>query len=293
MQNISFSYASCLGIMKAITKNKELFMAIKFIALDTDGTLLDSNGKILPSTKEAVKKALDQGIKVALCSGRPIAGLKHFMDELGIVGPDQYAITLNGAITITADGQVMTEDLVSNKFYRKMYDFGKKHHIPFNVVSPDSKIITGDHDVDLMIYTQAYENSATLYIRQPDELPADFEIAKGCFVGKEQLIDQWEEKISQEFEKDLYVVRADSCFLELLHPGVSKGNVLKELTEKLGIKPDEVMAIGDERNDLTMFEFAGTAVCMGNGSPVAKEHADYVTASNDEDGISTAFEKFL
>ncbi|NRO48565.1 Sugar phosphatase YidA [Lactobacillus helveticus] len=95
-------------------------MAIKFIALDTDGTLLDSNGKILPSTKIAVKKALEQGIKVALCSGRPIAGLKHFMDELCIVGPNQYAVTLavtlNGAITRTADGQVMTEDLVSNSF---------------------------------------------------------------------------------------------------------------------------------------------------------------------------------
>ena len=91
-------------------------MAIKFIALDTDGTLLDSIGKILPSTKIAVKKALEQGIKVALCSGRPIAGLKHFMDELCIVGPNQYAVTLNGAITRTADGQVMTEDLVSNSF---------------------------------------------------------------------------------------------------------------------------------------------------------------------------------
>ncbi|WP_201726533.1 HAD hydrolase family protein, partial [Lactobacillus helveticus] len=88
-------------------------MAIKFIALDTNGTLLDSNGKILPSTKIAVKKALEQGIKVALCSGRPIAGLKHFMDKLGIVGSNQYAVTLNGAITRTADGQVMTEDLVS------------------------------------------------------------------------------------------------------------------------------------------------------------------------------------
>lgn len=116
-------------------------MAIKFIALDTDGTLLDSNGKILPSTKIAVKKALEQGIKVALCSGRPIAGLKHFMDELGIVGPNQYAVTLNGAITRTADGQVMTEDLVSNRLYRKMFAFGKKHHIPFNIVSPDRKSV--------------------------------------------------------------------------------------------------------------------------------------------------------
>ena len=268
-------------------------MAIKFIALDTDGTLLDSNGKILLSTKKAIKEALDQGIKVSLCSGRPIAGLQHFMKEVGIVGPEQYAITLNGAITRTADGKVMTEDLVSNQLYRKMYDHGKKHHLPFNVVAPDSKIITGDHDVDLMVYTQAYENSATLYIRQPDELPSDFEVAKGCFVGTEKLIDQWEEKIRQEFEQNLYIVRADPHFLELLHPGVSKGNGLKELTEKLGIKPEEVMAIGDECNDITMFDFAGTAVCMGNGSAEAKKHADYVATSNDDDGISNAFKKFL
>lgn len=268
-------------------------MAIKFIALDTDGTLLDSNGQILPSTKKAIKNALNHGIKVALCSGRPIAGLEHFMKEVGIVGPDQYAITLNGAITRTADGKVMTEDLVSNQLYRKMYDYGKKNHIPFNVVSPDSKIITGDHDVDLMVYTQAYENSATLYIREPDELPTDFAVAKGCFVGRADLMDHWESKIRQEFGQDLYVVRADPHFVELLHPNVSKGNGLKELTEKLRIKPAEVMAIGDERNDISMFNFAGTAVCMGNGSEEAKKHADYVTTSNDEDGISNAFKKFL
>lgn len=268
-------------------------MTIKFIALDTDGTLLNSTGKILPSTKNAVKTALDQGIKVALCSGRPIAGLKHFMDELGIIGPDQYAITLNGAITRTADGKIMTKDLVSNRLYRKMYAFANEHHLPFNVVSPDSKIITGDHDVDLMVYTQAYENSATLYIREPDELPSDFEIAKGCFATKAKLLDQWEDKIRQEFGQELYIVRADDCFLELLHPNVNKGTGLKELTEKLGITPEEVMAIGDERNDITMFDFAGTAVCMGNGSEEAKKHADYVTTSNDEDGISNAFEKFL
>ena len=91
----------------------------------------------------------------------------------------------------------MTEDLVSNQLYRKMYAYGKKNHLPFNVVSPDSKIITGDHDVDLMVYTQAYENSATLYIREPDELPADFAVAKGCFVGRVDLMDQWEDKIRE------------------------------------------------------------------------------------------------
>lgn len=219
----------------------------------------------------AIKKALDQGVKVALCSGRPIAGLKHFMDELGISGPEQYTVTLNGAITRTTDGKVITEDLVSNQLYRKMYNFGQEHQIPFNIVSPDSRIITGDHDVDFTVYVQAYENSATLYIRKPDELAADFQIAKGWFVGDEELIDHWEEEIRKEFEKDLYIVRADTHFLELFNPAVSKGNGVKELTEKLRIKPSEVMAIGDEGNDISMFDFAGAAVCMGNGSEIAKK----------------------
>lgn len=84
-----------------------------------------------------------------------------------------------------------------------------------------------------MVYTQAYENSATLYIRQPDELPADFEVAKGCFATKAELLDQWEDTIKQEFGQELYIVRADDYFLELLHPNVNKGNGLKELTENL------------------------------------------------------------
>ena len=268
-------------------------MSIKFIAIDTDGTLLNSNGEILPSTRKAIKKALDKGIKVALCSGRPIAGLQHFMNDLGIKGPDQYAITLNGAITRTADSKIMTEDLVSNEFYRRMTDFGNKSHIPFNIVSPDSQIITNDRDVDFMVYLQAYENTATLYIREPDDFDSDFEVAKGCFVGTKELLDQWEEKVRQEFGNDLYVVRADDHFLELLNPKVNKGNGLKELTEKLGIKQDEVMAIGDAGNDISMFDFAGTAVCMGNGSEEAKKHADYVTTSNDNDGISNAFNHFV
>lgn len=90
-------------------------MSIKLIALDTDGTLLSSQNKILPSTKEAVKKALEQGIKVVLCSGRPLAGLEPYMKELGIKGEDQYAVTLNGAITRNANGEMLTHDLVSNE----------------------------------------------------------------------------------------------------------------------------------------------------------------------------------
>lgn len=268
-------------------------MAVKLVAIDTDGTLLNSKNEILDSTKEVVKKALNQGIKIVLCSGRPIDGLAHYMKELGISGEDQYAVTLNGAITRNANGEAITQDLVSNEMYRKMTAFGKKHHIPFNIVDADSRIITADRDVDFMELVQAWENKAGMLIREPDEFPDDFMISKGCFVGDSNLLDQVESLVRKEFAKDLYVVRADRNFLELLNPKVNKGNGLKELGEKIGIAPEEMAAFGDSGNDIAMFETVKTSICMGNGTKEAKKAAKYVTASNNDDGIAQGFEKYI
>ncbi len=268
-------------------------MSIKLVALDTDGTLLSSQNKILPSTKEAVKKALEQGIKVVLCSGRPLAGLEPYMKELGIKGEDQYAVALNGAITRNANGEMLTHDLVSNEQYRVLTKFAREQEVPFNIVSTDSQIITADHDVDYFELLQAWENTAGMLIRQPDEFPDDYEVAKGCFVGDTELLNKVEPILRKEFGEQLYVVRADDHFLEVLNPKVSKGNGLLELGEKIGIKPKEMAAFGDERNDISMFDVVGTAIAMGNGSDEAKKHANFVTASNDDDGIQLAFDKYI
>ncbi|MBP2058994.1 Cof subfamily protein (haloacid dehalogenase superfamily) [Lactobacillus colini] len=267
---------------------------IKLVAIDTDGTLLNSKNKILPSTKQVIKDSLDKGIKIVLCSGRPIAGLRPYMDELGISGPNQYVVTLNGAIVRNADNHILAQDLVDNETYRKLTEFARENNVPFNIVDPDSKIITADHDIDYIELLQAWENHAGMLVRQPDELPADFEISKGCFVSTDpEVLNKIEPKVREQFGGDLYIVRADDYFLEVLHPNVSKGNGLINLGNKIGIKTEKMMALGDSGNDISMFEIVGQAVAMGNGSLEAKNAADYVTASNDEDGIAQAFQKFV
>ena len=132
-----------------------------------------------------------------------------------------------------------------------------------------------------------------MFIRIPDEMPDNFKISKGCFVGSKEILDQVEPTLREKFSKDLYIVRADDHFLECLHPNVNKGNGLKELGEKIGITPDEMIAFGDEKNDISMFDIVGTAVAMGNGSQEAKDHAEYITDSNDNDGIAKALDKFV
>lgn len=268
-------------------------MAIKLVAIDIDDTLLSSTGKILPSTLTGIQAALTQGVKVVLCSGRPLAGIKPFLNELGITEPDQYVIANGGGMIESVTGQVVAKHLIDNADYRRLTAFAKSRQLPFNVVDPDSEIITADRDIYWLIAVQAWENKAGILVREPDELPADFQIAKGVFVASAETLDNIQADVQQAFGEQLYVVRAARQFLEVMNPKAGKGQALQDLAAKLALTADEVMAIGDEGNDVAMFNFAGTAVAMGNGTAEAKEHANFVTSSNDADGIALAFEKYV
>lgn len=267
-------------------------MSIRLIALDIDDTLLDSQGKLLPNTITTIKKVTTSGIKVVLCSGRPLAGVKPYDAALGIDGDDQYAIIYNGAVIESVSGRVVAKHLVKNEDYRKMTSYAQHQQIAFNVLDEHSLIYTADHDVNRITVVQAWENSAGLLIRTPDELPDNFEIAKGLFVGEKDQLDAIEAGVRATFGQDFYVVRAGQNFLELMNPVVNKGQALKDLAMALHLSANEVMAVGDERNDIPMFKFAGTAVAMGNGIELAKLNADYVTDTNDNDGLAKAIQKF-
>lgn len=267
-------------------------MTIKLIALDIDDTLLSSQGKILPSTQTAIDAALAQGIKVVLCSGRPLAGIKPYLDQLGIVSADQYVIANGGGMIETVTGTAIAKHLIDNANYRRMTAFAQERQVPFNVVDQNSEIITADHNIYWLIAVQAWENKAGILVRDPDELPADFQIAKGVFVNDEAHLDELEAAVRAEFADDLYVVRAGREFLEIMNPNAGKGRALADLSAALEIMPEEVMAVGDEGNDIAMFNFAGTAVAMGNGTDEAKSHANYVTGANDDGGLADAIEKF-
>ncbi|MFC6182580.1 Cof-type HAD-IIB family hydrolase [Lactiplantibacillus daowaiensis] len=268
-------------------------MSIQLVAIDVDDTLLTSTHQVLTSTITAVKAAIAQGVKVVLCSGRPLAGVAPYLAQLGIKGADQYVITYNGAITATTSGQVMAQYLIDNAQYRRLTTFATHHQASFNVLDAHSTIYTADHDVNRITVVQAWENNAGLLVRQPDELPTDFQITKGVFGGEKAALDELEPIVRQTFSDELAVIRAGANFLEVLNPVVSKGQALKALMAHLALAPAAVMAIGDEANDLSMFDVAGTAVAMANGSWLAREHADIVTKSNDDGGIAAAFAQVI
>jgi len=265
---------------------------IKLIAIDIDDTLLDSKHELRSSTVAAVREALTQDIKIVLCSGRPLAGVSPYLETLGIKGDAQYAITFNGAVIESISGHIIAKRLIEHQDYVDLTTYGQAHHIPFNIVAADSTIITADRDVNRYIVIQAAENFAGLEIRQPDELSADFAIAKGCFVGESPQLDTIQAAVMAEFAPHLSVIRTAPNFLEVVHPNVNKGAALQQLAEYLTLDASEIMAVGDERNDLPMFDFAGTAVAMGNGNELAKARADFVTDTHDNDGLAKAIRQY-
>jgi Cof subfamily protein (haloacid dehalogenase superfamily) len=263
----------------------------KIIAIDIDETLLTNQHQLLPSTIEAIHDAHAQGIKVVLCSGRPLAGLLPWLKQLGIDGPDEYVVTYNGGIVQSVAGEIISKHLLDNATYRRLTEFAKLRSVPFNVLDDESNIYTADRDVNWVIVQQAAENTAGLYIRTPDELPEDFTITKGLFVGDPKQLDEIQPAVEREFT-DCYVVRAGQWFLEVMHANVNKGAGLHALAQSLHVTADQVMAIGDEGNDIAMFDYAGCAVAMGNGSDEAKAHADHVVATNDEGGVAEAIRQY-
>lgn len=265
---------------------------IKLIATDIDQTLVGNANYMPESAIKAIQEALSAGIKVVLASGRPLVGMQEYLDKLGINGADQYAITHNGAILCSTDGQIIESQLMSYNDYVSMTNFGLKHHVPFGVQDANSEIYTADRDIDYVTALQAVENGCSIHYRQPDEMPHTFEMAKADFVGDAKKLDEVEKLVHTKYGDTHYVTRAGRIFLELMHKDVNKGHALEYLTNMLGYTADEVLALGDEENDLPMFKFAGTSVAMNNGRDSVKIAATHVTGNLMDDGFADAVRKY-
>lgn len=266
---------------------------IKMIAIDIDGTLLNSAGHVTAGTIAAIKAAVAQGVKVVLCSGRPLVGVTPFLEELGLSGEEeQYVITFNGAVITRANGQILREHRLDRATYEAVTAFAQTNKLPHFVLDPAGEVITADRDVDATAVVQAWENKAGVLVRDPEEMPADFELAKGVFCGDAARLDAATPAVTAAFGDDHYVVRADANFLEVMNAKASKGQALAELLELLDLAPENLMAIGDGMNDLPMLQLAGTGVAMGNAGDAVKAVAQHVTVTNDEDGVAAAIRHF-
>jgi Cof subfamily protein (haloacid dehalogenase superfamily) len=284
-------------------------MGIRLVALDLDGTLLDSRGELTARNRAAIASARARGVSVAVVTGRRFRDARPLALELGL---DVPVIAHNGALTKHARTlETVAAMLMPAEAARAVVRFGREHGA--------DALVSDDHlGEGVLVYDHISEDNTALakYIvwsrrvvgteaadairRVPsleeylDHDPLHIAFSGGC-AAMERLGEFLESALGSAVKLLLTLYpKMDFALLDVLHPAVSKGAGLAAVAAEQGVTREEVLAVGDNLNDLEMLEYAGTGVLMGNAERSLHERGDFfTTATNDEDGVAEAIERFV
>ena len=263
----------------------------KLIALDIDGTLLNSNHQISRKTKDTLSKAMEKGHKVVLVSGRAPVGVFHLAEELnfekfgGLISGNNGATIINYRNRELVSDHTLDLDLVKN-----IFDVTKDLDASI-LLYRGSDLISSKDNKAFRANLEAQPLNPIIIENIRDTI--DYSPNKIIFVEEADPIDDLITIVDNNFKDMVEYIKSLPFLFEIMPKGLSKGKSLLEIAELYGIDQKDIIAFGDEMNDVTMLEVAGIAVAMGNAVSPIKEIADYVTLSNDEDGIADYLEKFV
>jgi Cof subfamily protein (haloacid dehalogenase superfamily) len=265
----------------------------KLIAIDIDGTLMNDRKEITKEVNDAIQAAKAKGVKVVICTGRPIVGVQSIIEELKLNDEEDFVITFNGALVQnTYSKDVESQITLAYENLKELYELSLKLDSPFQFFDTES-LYTPNREISRYTVHEAHINQIPIHYLPIDEVPKDMLIPKVMFIDEPERLNTIIANIPESLWEKYTFVKSTPFFLEILDPSVSKGNAVKQLAEKLSIKQEEVICIGDGENDLSMVEYAGCGVAMANAVSVVKEVAQFHTLSNNENGVAYAIEKLV
>lgn len=261
---------------------------IKMIAMDMDGTLLNSHHEISPKTQEVLLKAQDQGIWIMLASGRPLPGLLHQTEIMGLKRKNLYLLAYNGAIILDAqEHHVIISDTFEMPLAQRILDHVK--HYDVSAMVYDGDVLYSTSIDGISVRHEAQSNGLTVLENKLDALW--FRPHKILLSAEPKYLDSIKNEIIHPFQDEADFVKSAPFYLECLIKGVNKGESLEQFCSVMRISIEDVIAFGDNYNDETLIRKAGIGVAMGNAVDALKACADEVTLSNDEDGIAHTLRK--
>ncbi|MGL5635930.1 MAG: Cof-type HAD-IIB family hydrolase [Bacteroidales bacterium] len=264
----------------------------KILVLDLDGTLTNSKKEVSEENKKTLIEAQKNGVKIVLASGRPTYGIVPIAQELGIENYGGYILSFNGGTIINWETkETVYESVLPNHVVPGLYNEAKDHG--FTILSyKDDHIITENKD-DKYVGVEAHLNKMAV-----KEVPCFLNavprsLPKCLIVGNQEELAILEKKMQTKYGEEMSIYRSEPFFLELMPQNIDKAQSLQRLLDHLSLTKEEMIACGDGYNDLTMVEFAGLGVAMANAQDAVKNVSDYITLSNDEDGIAHVVRKFI
>lgn len=267
-------------------------MKFKLLVLDLDGTLTNAKKEITPRNREVLIRAQEQGIRLVLASGRPTYGIVPLADELQMNRFGGYILAYNGGEIIdwksreTIYHKVLPDEVIP-------YLYTCAHQSGLAILSYNDENILTESPNDLYVEKEAFLNKMTVHPTTDFLGDLRLPVPKCLIVGNPSRLMAVESEISLHLQGQISVYRSEPYFLELVPLGIDKAQSLAILLEKLHITREEMIAIGDGYNDLSMIKFAGMGIAMANAQEPVKQAADYITLSNEEDGVAAAVEQFL
>ena len=286
----------------------------KLVAIDLDGTMLNSYGMVTENTKQVIKNTINKGTEVIIASGRPIDSIKTIAKE---IGSENYFIAGNGALIY----DIKKDEIIYEKFMNKqkvleIIKICEENSISYNIYTEKTIIAKGlKYNVlyyykenlkkeenkktnitiveDVYEYIKNLENEKFLKITVCDETKSVFNsiIRKLRTVEDIDVLDvlHMSRKMIKQGTEDVPI---EYYYTEISLKDVDKWNAIEYLANKMNISKDEIIAIGDNINDKEMIENAKVGIAMGQSTPVITEIADFVTTNNNEDGVAKALEKY-
>lgn len=292
------------------TDKLEVYTLIKAIAIDMDGTLLNKNQKVSKENKEAIERAQAEGVEVIIATGRSYQEARFALDETNLECP---VIGVNGAVILTKSGEITASNTMDKNDVKQVVDYLEQKHIYFEIYTNEGTYsknyeksaaalvdvyVTANPDIDPVEITQIVHNRLSL--GQVKTIPSYYDLLSKdnlsyykilIFSNNLELLGEAGGELKQI--ESLAVTSSGHGNLEISHAQAQKGIALEIYLQEKGITLNEAMAIGDNFNDMSMFERVGRAVAMGNAPEEIKRICHLTTGINDESGVAQAIHAAL
>lgn len=265
----------------------------RMICLDIDGTLLNSDHKISPKTKEVIQiVSKEMHIPVILVSARLPRGILFLLQELNISNP---IICYSGALTMDEKNNIISNITIPVSGVKQIYQLAKEMGIHVSLYKDDEWYVENidewsDQEGIITRMSPSITNFDVLFKQWEKENTGPNKIM--CMAEPDQ-IEALNNKTKINSLNNLSIYLSKPTYLEVMPGSASKTSAIEVLCEKYGIQRSEVIAIGDNYNDINMIEFAGIGIAMGNAPEAVKQYADDITLTNDEDGVAEAIKKHI
>jgi len=264
----------------------------KVLVLDIDGTLTNSQKEISEATKRGIRTVLEHGHKVILASGRPTPGMRRYEKELELEHFGGYLLSFNGARIIECrTGEIVYQRILPLTMIPGLTAFARKNGCGLVTYFGDN--IISAFQPDEYVELESRINGMPIKVVDNFVNYVDFDINKCLMTAPVDKAPELEKQLAEKYGDIVSIYRSEPFFIEIMPKNVDKATSLDRMLQSVGLTRENAICCGDGFNDISMIQYAGTGVAMGNAQPAVKEAADYITGTNDEDGLVQVIDEFI